>query len=236
MHTKEHCFKLTLRDIQKYRSVIFFIPPYLTAASSETFKFPPFMNNTLHMSLPGGAVSFSLKQSFLSKYIIHSRLNLSQMGSSGQFCHTRSLASIIYCSVTNDPETQWLKSNYHRVLTEVQWDWWHLCSAGMQVGSPAQHSGLRIRHCRSCDISCNCGLGLIPGSGTPHATGKPKKGWGGITINLVKNFWWLSGWAGQFWSRLAWLISVVSWWLQGQSHASFFGSRFSRWKSEFQDL
>ena len=45
----------------------------------------------------------------------------------------------------------------------------------MQVRSPSWHSGLRIQCCQSCGLGCNCGLDLIPGQGTPHATGQPKR-------------------------------------------------------------
>ena len=50
-----------------------------------------------------------------------------------------------------------------------------LWRGGMQVRSPAQHSGLRIWRCHSCGIVCNCGLDLIPVLGTPYATGWPKR-------------------------------------------------------------
>ena len=53
----------------------------------------------------------------------------------------------------------------------AQWDWWHLGSTGLQVRSPARHSGLRIRCCR---LGCNYGLDMIPGPGIPYATGWPK--------------------------------------------------------------
>ena len=49
----------------------------------------------------------------------------------------------------------------------VQWDQQHLWSAGMQVRSPAQHSGLRTIG--------NCGSNPILGLGTPYATEQPKK-------------------------------------------------------------
>ena len=52
--------------------------------------------------------------------------------------------------------------------------WWHLESAGKQVQSPAWHSGLRIQHCRSCGLGHDCSLDLIPGLGTPYASGRPK--------------------------------------------------------------
>ena len=39
----------------------------------------------------------------------------------------------------------------------------------------AWHSGLRICHCRSCGMGRNWGLDLIPGPGTPYATGRPIK-------------------------------------------------------------
>ena len=45
----------------------------------------------------------------------------------------------------------------------------------MKVHSPAQHSGLRIQHGRTCDLGRNYGLDLIPCLGTPYATGWPKK-------------------------------------------------------------
>ena len=40
---------------------------------------------------------------------------------------------------------------------------------------PAQHCGLRRWHCCSCGLGCSCGSDLIPGLGTPCATGWPKK-------------------------------------------------------------
>ena len=40
----------------------------------------------------------------------------------------------------------------------------------MQVGSLARDSGLRIQHCHS--LGGNCSSGLIPGLGTPYATGE----------------------------------------------------------------
>ena len=49
----------------------------------------------------------------------------------------------------------------------VQWDQQHLWSAGMQVRSPARHSGLRTIG--------NCGSNPILGLGTPYATEQPKK-------------------------------------------------------------
>ena len=50
----------------------------------------------------------------------------------------------------------------------VQRDWWHLRSARMQVQSLAWHSGLRIWHCHSCGVGCNCGSDLIPSLGQPR--------------------------------------------------------------------
>ena len=62
----------------------------------------------------------------------------------------------------------------HGVPFLAQWDRWPLESAGSQVPSPLQHSGLRICHCHSCSLDCDCGLDLIPGLGTPYAVGQPK--------------------------------------------------------------
>ena len=62
-----------------------------------------------------------------------------------------------------------------RVPSVAQWDQWHLVSTGMQVGSPAQGNGLRIRRCRSCGLGHNCDLDLIPSLGTPYTLGWPKK-------------------------------------------------------------
>ena len=50
-----------------------------------------------------------------------------------------------------------------------------LWSTGMQVQSLASHSGLRIPCCHSCGVDENCGVGLIPGPGTPCAMGEPKE-------------------------------------------------------------
>ena len=54
-------------------------------------------------------------------------------------------------------------------------DWQCLGSAGTQVHSPAQHSGLRIRCCHSCDLDHNCSSDLIPDTGTPYAVGSQRR-------------------------------------------------------------
>ena len=41
----------------------------------------------------------------------------------------------------------------------------------MQVGLPAQHSGLRSLHCCSYSLGCDCSSDLIPGPEAPYATG-----------------------------------------------------------------
>ena len=56
----------------------------------------------------------------------------------------------------------------------VQQDQQCLGSARLQSRSPAQHSGLRIQRCRSCDLGHTGGLDLFPGPGTPYAVGRPK--------------------------------------------------------------
>ena len=55
--------------------------------------------------------------------------------------------------------------------TSVQcWD------AGSIPGSLAsQHSGLRVQHCHSCHVGCNCSSDLIPGPGIPYAAERQKK-------------------------------------------------------------
>ena len=67
-----------------------------------------------------------------------------------------------------------LKREKRGVPTVVQQDWQPLGSTGMQVRSLAQHSGLRIQHCHSCGLGCDCSLDLIPGLGPPYAMGRPK--------------------------------------------------------------
>ena len=54
--------------------------------------------------------------------------------------------------------------------TVMQQGQWWLGSAGMQVPSPAQHSGLGIRCCHSCSL-VRLGSDLIPG----HGAAKKKK-------------------------------------------------------------
>ena len=44
----------------------------------------------------------------------------------------------------------------------------------MQVQSPTQHSGLRIRCGHNFGLGHNCGSDLLPGPGTPYASGQPK--------------------------------------------------------------
>ena len=56
----------------------------------------------------------------------------------------------------------------------AQWDLWRLWSAGMQVRSRAQHSGLRVRCCHSCSVGHNCSPDLIPGLETPYSSGQQK--------------------------------------------------------------
>ena len=78
--------------------------------------------------------------------------------------------------------TEGCKPGWGRNMVKNQWwsrhcgarDWRHLGSAGLQVQSPAQYSGLGIWHCHSCSLGHNSGLDLIPGPGTPYATGQPK--------------------------------------------------------------
>ena len=50
-----------------------------------------------------------------------------------------------------------------------------LVSTGMQIQSLVRHSGLRIQPWCSCSLGYSCCLDLIPGLGTPCATGQPKK-------------------------------------------------------------
>ena len=57
----------------------------------------------------------------------------------------------------------------------LQWDWWHLGSAGTQVRPPAWRNGLRIQPCRSCGLGHNYGSDLISGPGTPYALEWPRK-------------------------------------------------------------
>ena len=61
------------------------------------------------------------------------------------------------------------------VPSVVQQDWWPLGRAGMQVHSPAWHSGLSFQSFHSCGLGQDRGLNLIPGLGTPCAMGWPKK-------------------------------------------------------------
>ena len=44
-----------------------------------------------------------------------------------------------------------------------------------QVQSPAWHNGLKDQVLPQLQVGCNCGSDLIPGLGTPHAMGWPKK-------------------------------------------------------------
>ena len=57
----------------------------------------------------------------------------------------------------------------HIALLEGSWESWDTGSI------PGQHSGLRIRGCRSCGLGGNYGFDLIPGLGIPYAAEQPKK-------------------------------------------------------------
>ena len=48
-------------------------------------------------------------------------------------------------------------------------------STRTQVLSLAWRIGLRILHCHSCSVGCNCGLDPIPGLGIPYAARRQKK-------------------------------------------------------------
>ena len=50
-----------------------------------------------------------------------------------------------------------------------------LCSTRMQVQSPAGHSEFKDLALPQLQLDHNCGLDLIPGLETPHASGQPKK-------------------------------------------------------------
>ena len=68
-----------------------------------------------------------------------------------------------------------LKKSTPRDAPVAQQDRWHLGNTGLQVQSPAQHSGLRTRCCCSCGLGCDCSSDLSPGpGGTPYAAGQPK--------------------------------------------------------------
>ena len=60
-----------------------------------------------------------------------------------------------------------LKNHHSGVPSVAQWDCQSLRRAGTGVQSPAWHSGSRIQR----SLGCNYGLDLIPGLGTPYATG-----------------------------------------------------------------
>ena len=48
-------------------------------------------------------------------------------------------------------------------------------SAGTWVWSPALHSGLKIQHCHSCSLGCNCSSDLIPGNSKCRGAAKNEK-------------------------------------------------------------
>ena len=57
----------------------------------------------------------------------------------------------------------------------VQWDQQHLGNTVSWLQFLAWHSCLRICCCCSFSLGGKCGSDLIPGPGTPYATGQPKK-------------------------------------------------------------
>ena len=65
------------------------------------------------------------------------------------------------------------------VPTVAQQDWGCLWSSGTQVQPSAWHTGLGSSDFTAAAWVCKCSLDLIPGSGTPCATGwlKKKKSW-----------------------------------------------------------
>lgn len=64
------------------------------------------------------------------------------------------------------------------VPTVAQQDQRLLWTVGTQVQSLArlaQHSGLKIQRCRSCDVGCTCSSDLIPGPELPYVLGVAEK-------------------------------------------------------------
>lgn len=84
-------------------------------------------------------------------------------------------------------------SKGHLVPTVVQWDQRCLGSAGKQVLSLAQHSGLGILCSHSCGFGHNCSWGLIPGRtlhmlrDSQNRKKKPSRGLFVCFINLEKS-------------------------------------------------
>ena len=83
------------------------------------------------------------------------------------------------CHLIMDWPLLWTSVWTHKIVktgipTVGQWNQWCLWSSGMQVQSPAWHSGLRIWHCCSFSLILNSSLDLIPGPGSACAEGWPK--------------------------------------------------------------
>ena len=70
--------------------------------------------------------------------------------------------------------TFWIFEKYFGTPTVTQQLLQHLWSTGTPVRSPVLHSGLGIQHCHSYGLGQDCSSDLIPGLGTPYATGQPK--------------------------------------------------------------
>ena len=67
----------------------------------------------------------------------------------------------------------------------VKWDWRRHWSTGMQVRTLAGHSGLRIWHCHSCSVGCNCGSALFPGLGNSICPRAAKKEIGLFFLRMI---------------------------------------------------
>ena len=70
--------------------------------------------------------------------------------------------------------SMYIKKSEKKLLLWLNWVGSVLVAAGIWVGSPAQHSGLEIRHCHHCGLVHDWGSDLNPGLAVPYAKGKPK--------------------------------------------------------------
>ena len=81
----------------------------------------------------------------------------------------------------HDPKSLWVLEDIGEIKLIWEFLVWHKRIDGVsavvrtQVWSPAWHSGLRIQHCCSSTAGHSCDSDLIPGPGSPYATGWPKK-------------------------------------------------------------
>ena len=108
--------------------------------------------------------------------VLQAQCQLSRQGSKGAQRKDRSLTLAGWTEWSTFLREISIRKIFPGVPTVAQLDWRCFVSAGTEVPSPAQHSGLRIWQCHSCSLGYNCSIDLMLGLGSSHCCRVAKNG------------------------------------------------------------